>query len=92
MRSGWRSALRVVKSFDTDTGMLSPQPDGLPTRLREAREKKGYSHRGASRHLGCSAGWIGQLERGEKALPLAWAIKVADLYGVTLDWLATGKT
>ncbi len=67
-------------------------PDDAPgKRTREAREKSGYSQRGASRRLRCSPQWLGQVERGERTISLAWAAKMADLYGVTVDWVATGK-
>ena len=38
--------------------------------------------------LGCNASLYARYERGERPLPLPLAVKLADLYGVTLDRLA----
>lgn len=68
------------------------QPEGIQNRVREAREKSGYSTRGACRHLGCSYQWLGKMERGERSLSAAWVGRLAVLYKVTTDWLILGKS
>lgn len=71
--------------------MGAPAPDGMLFRLQQARDRRGYSHRGAARKMGCGYQWLGKIERGEKSLSLAWAVKMAALYDVSLDWLILGR-
>lgn len=68
----------------------APQPPGLSARLRSAREGAGLSLRQAAHVLGCTHVWLGGLERGSSTLSVAWADRLADTYGVSLDWLIRG--
>jgi transcriptional regulator with XRE-family HTH domain len=59
-------------------------------RLREAREKKGWSMREASEHSGIPTSTLGNYETGVRPLPLRAAKLLADLYG--LDVASNGST
>ena len=65
-------------------------PRGGSGRLQLAalRREHGMTQAQAAALLGCSASLYAKYERGEPPLPLPLAVKLADLYGVTLDRLA----
>ena len=65
-------------------------PQGGPGRLQLAalRREHGMTQAQVAAMLGCSASLYARYERGEHPLPLPLAVKLADLYGVTLDRLA----
>ena len=65
-------------------------PRGGSGRLQLAalRREHGMTQAQAAAMLGCSASLYARYERGEGPLPLPLAVKLADLYGVTLDRLA----
>ena len=65
-------------------------PRGGSGRLQLAalRREHGMTQAQAAAMLGCSASLYARYERGEHPLPLPLAVKLADLYGVTLDRLA----
>ena len=56
--------------------------------LAALRREHGMTQAQAAAMLGCSASLYAKYERGERPLPLPLAVKLADLYGVTLDRLA----
>ena len=56
--------------------------------LAALRREHGMTQAQAAAMLGCSASLYARYERGERPLPLPLAVKLADLYGVTLDRLA----
>ena len=65
-------------------------PRGGSGRLQLAalRREHGMTQAQAAAMLGCGASLYARYERGEHPLPLPLAVKLADLYGVTLDRLA----
>jgi transcriptional regulator with XRE-family HTH domain len=64
--------------------------DTTAERLRIAREAAGLSLRQAAKVEACSHVWLGEMERAARALPTEWAVRLARLYDVSLDWLLTG--
>ena len=56
--------------------------------LAALRREHGMTQAQAAAMLGCSTSLYARYERGERPLPLPLAVKLADLYGVTLDRLA----
>lgn len=61
------------------------------TRLRDLREDSDKTQADVAKYLGTTAQYYGKYEKGERELPFARAIELADLYGVSLDYIA-GRT
>ncbi len=56
--------------------------------LREDLDKKQYE---IAKHLDCDQSLYSKYERGERPFPLEYADKLADFYGVSVDYLL-GRT
>ena len=57
------------------------------TRLLEARKKKGISQEELAEQLGTKGPAVGRYERDEMKPSIEAAAKMAELLGVSLDWL-----
>ena len=55
--------------------------------LKELRQQKGCKHKEMSEALGVSISQLSDYENGRKKLGMTMAIKLADFYGVTLDYI-----
>ena len=73
-----------------DVPPAAQPPRGGSGRLQLAalRREHGMTQAQAAAMLGCGTSLYARYERGERPLPLPLAVKLADLYGVTLDRLA----
>lgn len=65
--------------------------NGFGWRLENLREKSGYTKRDISLLLGFTANVYGSYERGDRRPALETIIKLADIYGVSLDYLIRGE-
>lgn len=63
----------------------------MTLRLRDLREDADLTQKQVSEILLCDQSLYSKYERGERELPLSLAIKLADFYHVSLDYL-TGRT
>jgi transcriptional regulator with XRE-family HTH domain len=65
-------------------------PEGLPERLRQARERAGFSQRKLA-FPGCTSNYISRIEAGDR-LPSQQILEaLARRTGVSAHWLATGE-
>lgn len=56
-------------------------------RIRDLREDADLTQKQVAQVLLCDQSLYSKYERGERALPLELAVRLADLYGVSLDYL-----
>lgn len=63
----------------------------MQLRIRDLREDADLTQKQVAAFLLCDQSLYSKYERGERPLPLETAIRLADLYGVTLDYL-TGRS
>ena len=63
----------------------------MKLRIRDLREDADYTQSRVAAYLHCDQSQYSKYERGERPLPLEFAVKLADLYDVSLDYL-TGRT
>lgn len=56
-------------------------------RLRELRKAKGLTLRELSDEVGSSFGGLGNIENGRRNLSLSLAVKLADCFDVSVDYL-----
>ena len=63
----------------------------MELRIRELREDADFTQKYVWGYLHCGQSQYSKYECGERALPLSYAVKLAELYGVSLDYL-TGRT
>ncbi len=59
----------------------------MKLRIRDLREDNDLTQQAVADYLMCDQSLYSKYERGERVLPLELAIKLADLYKVTLDYL-----
>ena len=60
-------------------------------RIRDLREDRDLKQREIAEYLHCDPSLYSKYERGERSLPLEYAVRLAQLYNVSLDYL-TGLT
>lgn len=60
-------------------------------KIRDLREDNDLTQQKVADYLICDQSLYSKYERGERPLPLEVAVKLADLYHVSLDYL-TGRT
>ena len=56
-------------------------------RIRDLREDRDLKQKQIADYLMCDQSLYSKYERGERALPLEFAEKLADYYGVSVDYL-----
>ena len=59
----------------------------MTLRIRDLREDRDLKQKQIAEYLLCDQSLYSKYERGERELPLRYAIKLADYYGVSLDYL-----
>lgn len=59
----------------------------MKLRIRDVREDHDLTQQRVAEILMCDQSLYSKYERGERALPLELAVKLADLYNVSLDYL-----
>ena len=59
----------------------------MKTRIRDLREDADYTQQKVADYLMCDQSLYSKYEREERELPLAYAVSLADLYGVSLDYV-----
>lgn len=59
----------------------------MKLRIRDLREDNDYTQAQVAQYLMCDQSLYSKYERGERALPLEYAIKLAKFYNVSLDYL-----
>ena len=60
----------------------------MKLRIRDLREDKDLTQKEVAAYLHCDQSLYSKYERGERDLPLALFIKLAQYYQVNLDYLA----
>ena len=60
-------------------------------RIRDLREDSDFTQKYVSEYLMCDQSLYSKYERNERPLPLEYACKLADYYGVSVDYLL-GRT
>lgn len=63
----------------------------MKLRIRDLREDRDLTQKEVAAWLHCDQSLYSKYERGERLLPLDLAVRLADYYGVSLDYL-TGRS
>ena len=63
----------------------------MQLRIRDLREDRDLKQQQIANYLMCDQSLYSKYERGERSLPLEYAHKLADFYGVSVDYLL-GRT
>ena len=64
----------------------------MDTRMRELREDRDLSQAQVAKILNCDQSLYSKYERGQRELPLRFALLLADYYHVSLDYLMCRTT
>ena len=59
----------------------------MDLRIRALREDSDFTQKYVSEYLMCDQSLYSKYERGERQLPLEFAIKLAELYETSLDYI-----
>lgn len=59
----------------------------MQLRIRDLREDKDKTQKEIADYLACDQSLYSKYERGERSFPLEYADKLADFYGVSVDYL-----
>lgn len=59
----------------------------MKTRIRDMREDADLSQKAVAEHLLCDQSLYSKYERDERALPLELAVRLAEFYHVSVDYL-----
>ena len=78
------SIVHIVLLYDV-------QGDTMKLRIRDLREDRDWTQKKVAEYLLCDQSLYSKYERGERALPLEYAVRLAELYHVSLDYLV-GRT
>lgn len=63
----------------------------MKLRIRDLREDRDLTQKQVAEYLLCDQSLYSKYEREERPLPLEYAVKLADFYGVSVDYLL-GRT
>ena len=63
----------------------------MQLRIRDLREDTDKKQQEVASYLGCDQSLYSKYERGERVFPLEYADRLADFYGVSVDYLL-GRT
>ncbi len=63
----------------------------MELRIRDLREDRDLTQKQVSSYLMCDQSLYSKYERGERDIPLALIVRLADLYDVSVDYLV-GRT
>lgn len=63
----------------------------MQLRIRDLREDTDKKQQEVAGYLGCDQSLYSKYERGERVFPLEYADRLADFYGVSVDYLL-GRT
>lgn len=63
----------------------------LHTRIRQAREKQGYTRERFAEKLDVSVSYLAELERGRTGISVKMLIKVCNLLGLSADYVLFGS-
>lgn len=63
----------------------------MQLRIRDLREDHDFTQQQVADHLICDQSLYSKYERSERSLPLELAVKLADFYNVSVDYLI-GRT
>lgn len=59
----------------------------MDLRIRDLREDSDFTQKYVSEYLMCDQSLYSKYERGERQLPLEFAVKLAELYETSLDYI-----